>query len=130
MRKLYLAFASGLFFLGSLTIAQAQEAVRASMDENGAITLPDSPEAASMYEVDISPLGFTDVNEAVEFFAPFNTDEAFIRPVISHGIAVLYLRNHSDRSVDQWNDYLTEHPLPLSNLKGKSAEPESETPKN
>lgn len=130
MRHLILFFATGLFFLGTAVSAQAQEAIRASMDESGTIILPDSPEPASMYEFDISQLKFADVNAAVEFFRPFNSEEAFIRPVVSNGIAVLYLRNHSDRSVDEWNAFLTERPLSLSDLKEKSAEPASINPKN
>lgn len=130
LKPLLFSLATGLFLLGSTLCAQAQATVRASFDDSGTITLPDSPAPANMYELDISQLNFADVNEAVKFFSSFNTENAYIRPVVSHGIAVLYLRSDSDQTVEGWNTYLTKHPLAIADGKAKLTQPETINPKN
>ena len=98
------------------------------MDEAGVIKLPESPSPVQVYEFEISELNFENVQEAVDFFQPFNSDEAFVRPVISQGIAVLYLKGDGTKTVQQWNAFLSEHPLPIADLKSDASDTQPNNP--
>lgn len=113
MKRLLFATLAALFLTAGFN-AKAQETVHATVDDRGVIALPETPQPAQSYEFDITDMSFADEREAITYFRDFGTDQAFVRPVLSRGIAILYLdvKNHPDRSVEAWNDYLTEHPLP------------------
>ena len=128
MRRILFSLTLAAVLTFTAFTAQSQTLRQATIDDSGVISLPatDTPERA--YQFDISDLQFASIQEAVDFFKEFNTNEAFVRPILNQGIAVLYLPDADEKSVGQWNAYFTERALPVNDVKSKETPAEPTNP--
>jgi len=105
-RKLF-TFVLLTFLFGSPAWAQI-ETIKAELTQSGIIQIPENEPLTHMYEINISDLNFTNQAEAIAFFKDYNGDGFFIRPVVHHDIAMVYLQlsQNPERSIDDWNTHL------------------------
>jgi hypothetical protein len=105
LRMAIVALLMGFSLCFSGFSAQAQDLPKATVCEQGVISLPENQNLAPVYVIDLSGLTFSSTQEMVAFCSTFNTEEFILRanPDKNEAVLMLQTKGRTDWSVQEWN---------------------------